>query len=131
ARVSAISDTWREDIDYAAYAQEVLSAPQRIVEQAKVRIPVSEKLVYTSPDQFQVAEARQSYERYVSYTDHANRLLEQITLLREEWHAASSARKPEIGKSIEQAEEQYRALTQQAIEARKRYCRLEQEYLGK
>lgn len=129
ARVSAISETWREDIDYKAYAEEVLSAPQRIIKREKLFIPICDDIVYTSLEDFKVDEARQSYETMVALIEKANQIDEQLDLLRLEWHSASDVRRPEIANNIKAAEMQYQSLSKQWLEARKRYCRLELQYI--
>lgn len=131
ARVSAISETWKENIDYAAYAQEILSAPQRIVKREKLFIPICDDIVYTDTEQFQVSEARVSYERYVDLNEALVLLERNLEQLREDWLSASETHKEELKQEISAMEQQCIDLRNEVKEARKRYCRLELQYIGK
>jgi len=131
ARVSSIRDTWSDDTDYAAFAKDVLSAPQRIVKHEKVFIPICDDIVYSDAEDFKVAEARQSYERWLSLNESLVRAEKSLDQLREEWHVAKSGQRTALVKKIDTAEKQCLSLQRQILEARKRYCRLELQYLNK
>lgn len=125
ACVTSIRDTWKEDIDYAAYAEEVRNAPQRIVKQEKLFIPISDAVVYTSLDQFQNSEARDAYELSVTLAEELQRVGRQLDQLRESWHTAPESRKSEWAGQIRQTELKQRDLSRQYLEARKTYVRIE------
>lgn len=131
ACVTAIRATWPDDTDYAAFAQEVLSAPQRIIKRQKVFIPICDDIVYTDAEDFKVSEARQSYERTVALKEALDNAEHTLDQLREEWHKAKAQQRDTLAEKIASAEQQCRTLQQEMLEARKRYCRLELQYLNK
>ena len=125
ARVASISATWRNKKGYGALLEEIRSAPQEVVEQEVVRIPINDALVYSSVDQFRSAKAREAYELSLQVEESLLSVQGELDSMRQEYHSASAKRRQELRKVILQAEQKELQLIDQLHSVQKKYRTLE------
>ena len=125
ARIASISATWRDKKGYESLIEEIHTAPQVIVVQEVVRIPISDAVVYSSVDQFKSAEARSLYEQSLQTEESLLTVQGELDSMRQEYHAASPKQRQELGKRILKAEQQEVELEARLKSMQKKYRNLE------
>lgn len=125
ARIDAVAASWRKAEGYAAEMQQILTAPQQMVVKSGVTIPISNRLTYTSAEDFRSDGAREAYEQALQLENELDLLLEETRKMRDEWRGASAQRRQELRPSILSNEKRELQLRRQIQEARKQYRNLE------
>ncbi|MBQ7238759.1 MAG: hypothetical protein IJS20_08210 [Bacteroidales bacterium] len=125
ARVASIADSWRNKGGYESLVEEIRNAPQFLVEQEVVRIPISDGVVYTSVDQFRSSQARSYYEQSLQVEESLLTVQGELDSMRQEYHSAKAKRRKELQPIIVQAEQKELQLISQLKSIQKKYRTLE------
>jgi len=127
ARVSSISETWRDKKGYEALVEEIMTAPQFVEEKEEIRIPINDAVVYTSVDQFRNPKAREMYETSLRIESALLTVQGELDSMRQDYHSANAKRRTELGKLIVQAEQREQQLIDQLRVSQKKFRSLECE----
>lgn len=127
ARLDCIAETWREEQGYAALIEELMQAPQTLVEDApKLHIVINDSKVYDSLDQFRSPKALEAYTHSEKLREQIESLEQALATSRKEYSRSNAQQKKQLTEKILKAEETLLSLYKQQREAVLRYRRLEQ-----
>ncbi|MBP5346890.1 MAG: tetratricopeptide repeat protein [Bacteroidales bacterium] len=124
-RIASIADSWRRKEGYEALVEEIRNAPQFLVEQEVVRIPISDAVIYTGVDQFRSSEARAAYEQSLQVEESLLTVQGELDSMRQEYRSANAKRRKELQPVIVQAEQTELQLISQLKSIQKKYRSLE------
>lgn len=129
ARITSIAETWRNKNGYEQLIEEIAEAPQFVVEVDEIRIPINDRAVYTSVDQFRNPKAKEIYELSQRVESELLTVQGELDSMRQEYHSANYKRREDLKKVILQMEKKEQQLTDQLKAAQKKYRNLElQQY---
>lgn len=125
AQVSSIAATWRNPNGYEALLEEIAEAPQFVVEVEEIRIPIDDRTVYTSVDQFRNPKAREAYDMSLHVESELLTVQGDLDSMRQEYHTANQKRREDLKKVILTMEKKEQQLSDQLNAVRKKYRNLE------
>lgn len=131
ARIDCISETWQEESGYAALLEELYDSQSSSnhVEEQSLLITITEGVQYSSIDQFQSSDARDSYSLLVSVEQQIATLQESLETARSEYRDLTSSRQESLGLKMLDDEIRLLALKQQAKRLSNEYRQKELEVL--
>lgn len=123
ARIERITDTWKEsDGYYTKLVSDVLNAPQYQVTKVIVHIPINDRRIYTSPDEFKSEKAKSAYMESVEVQIQIQNIETQLETMRNTWRNDPSKHN-EIGPKIIELEKRLLSLDA-------RLAKLQMDYRG-
>lgn len=128
ARIDRIADTWKQEGGYRELMDEILSAPQEMRKEVRLKIVIDERRVYASADEFKNPQAKALYERTVALQAEYEALVAELDGLRREWKGATANRKQQLRPIILQREQREEQLRTQIAGQEKNYRNLEISY---
>ncbi len=127
ARIDRIADSWKQDDGYEDLMASIMSSDKQKSEDGRVRIVISDQIIYTSPDQFQNQEARKWYEQNLQTQKLIAENEAALADLRKEYAVAPKSKKSQLASQIHQKEEELYSFYRQILSVEKKYRSLEAE----
>lgn len=108
AAISSIKDTWTDQNKLQAARNRLASLKSKnsATKENSINFYINDKLVYSSPSDFKVAENRQRYARLTATKDELAKLVKRTDALRKQYSAAPKAERSKLTPAITKAEQQ-------------------------